>query len=157
VPAFISAPALIICWFCVAFSSRIGGQLKAVKKQLEAFSVLPPEILTSADDLARIRPLTIGSANDLRKNVRALISETDPKSQRALTPIIDSIDDAIDEIAITDEMGAAAQQAFKKARQARFQFGQDFEAKDVVQSIVSFKPGTQTDVFYPPVLFSIKL
>jgi len=131
----------------------VGGQLQAVKKQLEAFSIMPPEILKTEADLARIRPLDIGSAEQLRKNVRALISDTDPKSQRALSPFIEAIDDAIDGIAISDELGDAAQQAFKKARQSRAQFAQDFEAKDIVQQVTSFKPGTQTDLVAPSVIF----
>jgi hypothetical protein len=120
---------------------------------LEAFSIMPPELIQSAADLRRIRPLTIGSAEQLRKNIRALISDTDPKSQRALTPIINAIDEAIDGIAISDELGEAAQQAFQKARQARAQFGKDFEAKDIVQNVVSFKPGTQTDLVPSSVAF----
>tara|TARA_R110000868_G_C10972546_1_gene770339 strand:- start:1363 stop:3576 length:2214 start_codon:yes stop_codon:yes gene_type:complete len=139
--------------FLFGIDPDVGGQLKAVKKQLEVFSILPPEILTSEADIRRIRPLTIGSAEQLRKNIRALISETDPKSQRALSPIIDSIDQAIDEIVISDGMGEAAQQAFKKARQARAQLAKDFEAKDIVASIVSFKTGTQTDKIPPSLVF----
>jgi hypothetical protein len=139
--------------FIFGLDPDVGGQLKAVQKQLEAFSILPPELIQSEADLRRIRPLTIGSAEQLRKNVRALISDIDPKSQRALTPIINAIDDAIDGIAISDELGEAAQQAFQKARQARAQFGQDFEAKDIVQNIVSFKPGTQTDLVPSSIAF----
>jgi len=139
--------------FLFGLDPDVGGQLRAVKKQLESFSVFPPELLKTADDLRRIRPLDIGSANDLRKNVRALISETSPKSQRALSPIIDSIDEAVDSIAILDELGDSAKVAFEQARQSRVAFGKDFEAKDVVQNIVDFKPGTQTDKIPPSVVF----
>lgn len=126
------------------------AQQDVLRAQLQTRS---QELKEASENLTRIKPLTIGNAEQLRKNIRALIDPKNTKQQAALSPILDSIDNAIDEIAISDELGEAAQQAFKKARQARSQFGDDFEAKDVVQNIVSFKPGTQTDLVPSSVAF----
>ena len=128
--------------FLFGLDPDIGGQLRAVQKQLEAFSVLNPDVLT---DTSRIQSLNIGTAEQLRKNINALINETSPKSFRALKPIINAIDEAVDTLTITDDMGEEAANAFKEARAAAQQFALDFQAKDIIQDIVSTKPGTQTD------------
>jgi len=139
--------------FIFGLDPNVGGTLQAVKKQLEAFSVIPPELIKSSQDLKRIRPLTIGSANELRKNINALIG-TNPQAQAAFIPIREAIDEAIDTIAIEDTLGQSAKQAFNSARKARTEFGRRFEAKDIVQDIVSLKPGTQTDRIPPSVVFN---
>lgn len=143
---------------------------KQVQNLLEEFSVLPPTSdvlerrvqklidggLSPEQAQASVRlpkPLTVGTANELRKRINALIPANDPVVQRATIPILDSIDRALDDIALPNDIGeqagADAVQAFQKARAEARALNKEFSQKDIIQEITSFKPGTETDIVSP--------
>lgn len=95
-----------------------------------------------------VRRLSVDNAEDLRQTINDLyVADTSRRSQ-GLKHLIDSaVSDAVERAAVEGQGDVGA--AFKAGREAFITQKKTFSARDVIQRLIDFKKGTQTDAVLP--------
>lgn len=91
-------------------------------------------------------PLTLANANDFRKGLNRIYSGD---QSGAVSQIIKQLDSQVDEIVSELPDGSARTGAFREATSAAREQREIFKAKDIIESITSFKTGTKTNKIDP--------
>jgi hypothetical protein len=95
-----------------------------------------------------VRRLAVDNAEDLRQTVNDLYAADTSRRSQALKGVIDTaVSDAVERAAVEGQGDVGA--AFKAGREAFITQKKTFGAKDVVQRLIDFKKGTQTDIVLP--------
>jgi hypothetical protein len=95
-----------------------------------------------------VRRLAVDNAEDLRQTINDLYTADTSRRSQALKGVIDTaVSDAVERAAVEGQGDVGA--AFKAGREAFITQKKTFGAKDVVQRLIDFKKGTQTDVVLP--------
>ena len=95
-----------------------------------------------------VRRLAVDNAEDLRQTINDLYAADTSRRSQALKGVIDTaVSDAVERAAVEGQGDVGA--AFKAGREAFITQKKTFGAKDVVQRLIDFKKGTQTDIVLP--------
>jgi hypothetical protein len=95
-----------------------------------------------------VRRLAVDNAEDLRQTINDLYTADTSRRSQALKGVIDTaVSDAVERAAVEGQGDVGA--AFKAGREAFITQKKTFGAKDVVQRLIDFKKGTQTDIVLP--------
>ena len=91
-------------------------------------------------------PLSLANANDFRKGLNRIYSGD---QSGAVSQIIKQLDSQVDDIVSELPGGSARTGAFREATAAARKQREIFKAKDIIETITTFKPGTKTSKIEP--------
>jgi len=96
-----------------------------------------------------VTPVNLGNLEDFRQEINRILpaDSTSSKVKAARKHLISAVDSMYDDVGDrvdTDSMAAAIREQVKKARELRKKEADTVEAKDLVQNLTEYKPGTAT-------------